>query len=177
MRYFLLASFAVSDFLCLILVNSFRIASIAEESWLYGQTMCYLNSCFFRYFYENTILHLLALSYDRYKAIVKFPLTYDGTVTSPKMLLVLFIWLIPISQYIGPFVGYVIFLYNPEVYFCENGWLLRSDVLETRKVFFTVVTLLNGPFVVILFLNSVGLQDSEKADKCNGARCATWKSR
>ena len=82
---------AVSDFLCLILVNSFRIASIAEESWLYGQTMCHLNSCFHRYFYVNTILHLLAVSYDRYKAIVKSPLTYDGTVTSPKMLLVLLI--------------------------------------------------------------------------------------
>ena len=37
------------------------------------------------------------------------------------------------------------------MYFCENGWVLRSDVPETRKVFFTVVTLL-GPFVVILFL-------------------------
>ena len=152
MSYFLLASLAVSDFLCLILVNSFRIASIAEESWLYGQTMCHLNSCFHRYFYVNTILHLLAVSYDRYKAIVKSPLTYDGTVTSPKMLLVLLIWLMPIPLSIGPFLGYGMFVYNPEVYFCENGWLLRSDVPETRKVFFTVVTLL-GPFVIILFLN------------------------
>ena len=152
MSYFLLASLAVSDFLCLILVNSFRIASIAEESWLYGQTMCHLNSCFHRYFYVNTILHLLAVSYDRYKAIVKSPLTYDGTVTSPKMLLALLIWLIPIPLSIGPFLGYGMFVYNPEVYFCENGWVLRSDVPKTRKVFFTVVTLL-GPFVVILFLN------------------------
>ncbi|CAH3116475.1 unnamed protein product [Porites lobata] len=152
MSYFLLASLAVSDFLCLILVNSFRIASIAEESWLYGQTMCHLNSCFHRYFYVNTILHLLAVSYDRYKAIVKSPLTYDGTVTSPKMLLVLLIWLMPIPLSIGPFLGYGMFVYNPEVYFCENGWVLRRDVLKTRKVFFTVITLL-GPFVVILFLN------------------------
>ena len=58
----------------------------------------------------------------------------------------------PIPLSIGPFLGYGMFVYNPEVYFCENGWLLRSDVPETRKVFFTVVTLL-GPFVVILFLN------------------------
>ena len=152
MSYFLLASLAVSDFLCLILVNSFRIASIAEETWLYGQTMCHLNSCFHRYFYVNTTLNLLAVSYDRYKAIVKSPLTYDGTVTSPKMLLALLIWLIPIPLSIGPFLGYGMFVYNPEVYFCENGWVLRSDVPKTRKVFFTVVTLL-GPFVVILFLN------------------------
>ena len=150
MRYFLLASLAVSDFLCLILVNSFGIASIAE-SWLYGQTMCRLNSCFYQYFYVNTILHLLAVTYDRYKAIFKFPFTYDGTVTSPKMSLVLLKWLIPIPLSIGPFLGYGMFVYNPEVYFCENGWVLRSGVPETRKVFFTVVTLF-GPFVVILFL-------------------------
>ena len=98
LRYFLLANPAVSDFLCLILVNSFRIASIAEESWLYGQTMCHLNSCFHRYFYVNTILHLLAVSYDRYKAIVNSPLTYDDTMTSPKMLLVLLIWLTPTQR-------------------------------------------------------------------------------
>lgn len=152
MGYFLLASLSVSDFLCLILVNSFRIGSIAEETWLYGQAMCHLNSCFHRYFYVNTTLHLLAVSYDRYKAIVKSPLTYDGTMTSLKMLLVLIIWLIPIPLSIGPFLGYGMFVYNPEVYFCENGWLLRSDVPETRKVFFTVVTIL-GPFVIIMFLN------------------------
>lgn len=153
MSYFLLASLAVSDFLCLILVNSFRIASIAEETWLFGQTMCHLNSCFLRYFYVNTILHLLAVSYDRYMAIVKSLLTYDGTVmASLKMLLVLLTWLIPIPLYIGPFLGYGIFVYNPDVCFCENGWVLRSDVPETRKVFFTLVTLL-GPFVVNLFLN------------------------
>ena len=98
MRYFLLASPALSDFLCLILVNSFRIANIAEESWLYGQTMCHLNSCFHRYFYVNTTLHLLAVSYDRYKAIVKSPLTYDDTMTSPKILLVLLIWLTPTQR-------------------------------------------------------------------------------
>ena len=42
MRYILLASLALSDFLLLILVNSFLIESIAQENWLYGQTMCNL---------------------------------------------------------------------------------------------------------------------------------------
>ena len=81
MRYILLASLALSDFLLLVLVNSFRIKSIAQEHWLYGQTMCYLNPFFVRYFYINTVLHLLAVSYDRYLAIVKSPLTYHGTIT------------------------------------------------------------------------------------------------
>ena len=60
----------------MVLVNSLRIKSIAQEKWLYGQTMCYLNPFFVRYFYINTVLHLVAVSYDRYLAIVKSPLTY-----------------------------------------------------------------------------------------------------
>ena len=77
MRYVLLASLAISDLLFLILVNSFRIASIAQERWLYGDKMCYLNAFLSRYFYINTVLHLMAVSYDRYDSIVKSPLTYN----------------------------------------------------------------------------------------------------
>ena len=96
MRYILLASLALSDFLLLILVNSFLIESIAQENWLYGQTMCNLNSSFARYFYINTILHLVAVSYDRYLAIVKSPLTYDGIVTKTRMMFLALIWIIPV---------------------------------------------------------------------------------
>ena len=61
MRYILLVSLAVSDFLFLILVNSFRIASIAHMA--IGETMCQLNPFFAGYFYLNTVFHLVAVSY------------------------------------------------------------------------------------------------------------------
>ena len=93
-RYILLASLALSDLLLLVLVNSFRIESIAQEHWLYGQTMCYLNPFFVRYFYINTVLHLVAVSYDRYLAIVKSPLTYDGTITKTRVAFLSLIWII-----------------------------------------------------------------------------------
>ena len=96
MRYVLLASLALSDFLLLILVNSFRIKSIAQEHWLYGQTMCYLNPFFVRYFYINTVLHLVAVSYNRYLAIVKSPLTYDGAITKTRVAFIAVIWIIPV---------------------------------------------------------------------------------
>ena len=62
--YILLASLAMSDFLLLILVNSFRMASIAQERWLYGETMCLPNPFFARYFYLNTVFHPVAVSYE-----------------------------------------------------------------------------------------------------------------
>ena len=82
MRYVLLASLAGSDILFLILGNSPSIASTAHERWLYGETMCKLHYLVLRYFYLNTVLHLIAVSYERYSAIVKSPLTYDSSIST-----------------------------------------------------------------------------------------------
>ena len=121
MRYVLLASLALSDFLLLILVNSFRIKSIAQEHWLYGQTMCYLNPFFVRYFYINTVLHLVAVSYNRYLAIVKSPLTYDGAITKTRVVFIALIWIIPVIPVsISLFQGWGKYAYNPELIICRT---------------------------------------------------------
>ena len=124
-RYILLASLAVSDFLFLILVNSFRIASIAKERWLYGETMCHLNAFFARYCYVNTLLHLIAVSCERYNAIVKSTLTHHGAITKSRILFMALVSIIPIPLSIGPFFGFLgKYDYNPEVFFCEQGWAM-----------------------------------------------------
>ena len=153
MRYILLASLAVSDLLFLILVNSFRIGSIANERWLYGETMCHLNAFFARYFYVNTLLHLIAVSCERYNAIVKSPLTHHGTITKSRVLFMALIWIIPIPLSIGPFFGFSgKYDYNPEVFFCDQGWTMQSNSSK-RKAIFIVVSSLVIPFVTIVFLN------------------------
>ncbi|XP_078384254.1 octopamine receptor beta-1R-like [Oculina patagonica] len=152
MRYILLASLAASDFLLLVLGNSFRIASIAQERWLYGQTMCYLNPFFVRYFYFNTVLHLIAVSYERYSAIVKSPMTYDGTITKSRVVLMICIWVAPIPLSIGPFVGMGQFVYNPEVFSCEQGWAVHSDFVARNTAFLAILTLV-VPLLITVFLN------------------------
>ncbi|XP_078350644.1 octopamine receptor beta-1R-like [Oculina patagonica] len=152
MRYVLLASLAGSDFLFLILTNSFRIASIAQERWLYGQTMCYLNPFFARYFYLNTILHLIAVSYERYSAIVKSPLTYDGTITKSRVVQIALIWVVPIPFCIGPFLGWGNYVYNPELFYCEQGWSVQSGAIAGKIVFLALISFV-APFLVIVFLN------------------------
>ena len=155
MRYIFLASLAVSDLLFLILVNSFRIASIAQERWLYGETMCYLNHCFLRYFYFNTVLHLLAVSYERYCAIVKSPLTYDGTITKSKVAFITLIWIIPIPLAISPFLGsWGNYVYNPKLFFCEQRWSVQISSASVRLVSFLFASSSSVvPFVVVIFLN------------------------
>ena len=153
MRYILLASLAASDFLCLILVNSFRIASIAQEKWLYGQTICDLNAFFGRYFYHNTILHLIAISYERYSAIVKSPLTYDGTITKSRVVFMVLIWIAPIPHCIGPFLGHFgKYVYNPELFICEQGWSVQDARMAANKIVVPII-FLALPILVIGFLN------------------------
>ena len=147
MRYILLASLALSDILLLVLVNSFRIESIAQEHWLYGQTMCHLNVFFMRYFYINTILHLVAVSYDRYLAIVRSPLTYYGNITKTRVAFMALIWIIPIPFSIGPFLGWGKYVYNPEVFYCEH-----SETNRGKRGILPIVTL-TVPFLYIVFLN------------------------
>ena len=153
MRYILLASLAVSDFLYLVFFNSFRMASIAKEVWLYGETMCYLNPCFARYFYFNTVLHLVALSYERYHLFVKSPLTYDGKITKCRMVFIVLIWIIPIPFAIAPFIGWGKYVYNPEVFSCEQAWSIGQTASMRRRSMLFFITLFVVPFLVIAFLN------------------------
>ena len=152
MRYVLLASLAVSDFLWLALVNTFRTASILEERWLFGETMCYLNPCLSRYLHINTVLHLVVVSYDRYQAIVRSPLTYSGAVTCNRVALIVLIWIIPIPLSIGPFLDWGKYVYNPEVFYCEQGWSEQSASSRWNMLFFSISTFV-GPFLVIILLN------------------------
>ena len=154
MRYIYLASLAVSDALCLILVNSPRITSTAIERWPFGETLCYLNPFFGRCLYLNTLLHLIAVSYERYKAIVKSPLTYNGKITKCRVLSLVLIWLIPVPFSVGPLLGWgeLLYTYNPEVFVCEHRWSVNNT---TSKIFISIfaVTSFLSPFLVIFFLN------------------------
>ena len=153
MRYILLASLAVSDFFYLGFLNSFRMVSIAQERWLYGETVCYLSACLARLFYFNTVLHLVALSYERYHAFVKSPLTYDGTITKCRMVFIALIWIIPIPLAIAPFIGWGKYVYNPELFFCEQAWSIGQTVSTSRRMMLFFIALFVVPFLVIAFLN------------------------
>ena len=157
MRYVALASLAVSDFLYLILVPSFRIASMVQGRWPFGEVLCYLNPNFARYFYFNTILHLIVVSYDRYRAIVKLPLTYDGTISTAKKVSMVINWIVPIPFFITPFLRGRKFHYNPLVFYCEVGlWSSPSTSENTsdgEKATIFTIFLIVLPLLIIAFLN------------------------
>lgn len=111
--------------------------------------MCLLNALFARYFFLNTVLHLIAVSYERYLAVVKSPLTYDGAITKSRVAFMALIWIVPIPICVSPFLGWGKYSYNPDLFFCEQGWSVQSgSIAAVKSLFFFVV-----PFLAIAFLN------------------------
>lgn len=98
MRHVLLASLALCDFLNVVLVILFRSISLWAEEWVFGMPWCYGSAFASRMLFFVTSLHLWAITHERYKAIVKEPLTYNGELTRRKALFaVAFLWVFPLS--------------------------------------------------------------------------------
>ena len=152
MCYILLVSLAVSDLLSLILTNTYNLDCIIQEKWLYSETMCHLLAFFSRYFYLNTVLHLVVVSYERYRAIVKEPFTYNGITTLRKGTSLALLWIIPIPFCMGPFFGWGTYVYNPMLFVCEQGWSVQSGAHLKRLIFYAILGLVL-PFLVISCLN------------------------
>ena len=149
MRYVLLASLAGSDILFLILGNSPSIASTAQERWLYGETMCKLHYLVLRYFYLNTVLHLIAVSYERYSAIVKSPLTYNSSITRSKVVVIVLIWTVPfLVCAIAFFRQAESVFYHPKLFFCRAA--SDSPTFHASAAAFIVIAV---PTSIIFFLN------------------------
>ena len=81
MRYLFLASLAVFDFVIAALIVPFHVASKVYEKLEFSTTQCKVITLLTRALYCSTTLHLIAVSYDKYLAIVKSPLTYSQRIT------------------------------------------------------------------------------------------------
>ena len=113
--------------------------------------MCYLNPCLLRYFYFNTVFHLLAVSYERYQAIVQSPLTHDGTINKSRVVIIALAWIMPIPFSITPFLGWGKFVYNPQVFYCEQGFVQSASSRGNAVIF--AILFFFAPFLVISLLN------------------------
>ena len=155
MRYFYLASLAVSDFIFLLLVVPIRIASKLQEDLALSTAWCKANASLTRALYCSTTLHLIAVSYDRYLAIVKSPLTYNNRITKVKTLvLVCFAWILPLSTEAGPVFGIweETSAFNTRLNICDLGW----EVQSRERLMNSIVSSLTAfaiPLLVIAWLN------------------------
>jgi len=123
MRYFLLASLALSDWTAATLVASSRTMAIAAEKWIFGTTWCRGVAFIIRVLHHSTCFHLCAVSYERHDAIVRRPLTYSSRITKRRAcIVVILLWIVPATISLAPFLGLGDFVYNPDIFICEQKW-------------------------------------------------------
>ena len=147
MKSFLLASLALSDFLYATLVTSSLIVSAALKEWIFGETWCHGSAFLTRILYTNTILHLCAVSYDRYRAIVKDHLSYDGRITPKRIIVSILVhWILPTVLCLGPFLGWGSYEFIPESYMCVQRW-------DSQSTFPFLIATFVAPFLFVFVLN------------------------
>ena len=123
MRYSLLASLALSDFLFTTLVTGSRAVVFALERWVFGDTWCHGSVYIIRVLHISTVFHLCAVSYERYNAIFKNPLNYDGHITKKRAIVnVTLLWVVPAAMSLGPLIRWNGSIYDPEMFVCEQKW-------------------------------------------------------
>ena len=147
MRYFLLASLALADFLFTTLITSNRMVVTGLEKWIFGTTWCHGSAYLIRVLHISTVLHLCTISYERYDAIVRNALTYNDRVTWKRAIQnMALLWLVPAVISLGPFLGWSQYVYNPQIFACEQ----KSD---SQTTFPFLIDSFIVPLGVIVFLN------------------------
>ena len=147
MRYFLLASLALSDCIFATLVAGSRALANAAEKWMFGITWCHGAALVIRVLHLSTCFHLCAVSYERYDAIVRRPLTYSSCITKKRACLVaVLLWILPVLISFATFPVMGDFVYNPDILVCEQKWDGQTAIL------ISIVTFL-VPLGVIIILN------------------------
>ena len=155
MRYLLLASLAVSDFIIAAFILPIHVASKLYEELEFSTAKCKAITFLTRALYCSTAFHLIALSYDRYVAIVKSPLTYNQYITNAKtLLLVGFAWILPFATAAGLSFGVDHSSFNARLYHCDvcHGWDVQSRDQLTRSIVYSVATFA-VPLLIIAWLN------------------------
>lgn len=160
MRYLLLASLALSDLLMAVLVGNRAVVTAVEE-WIFGTTWCHGVAFAFRVLHLSTVFHLCAVSFERYNAIVRRPLTYSSNIKMKRSFLnMIMLWILPALISLGPFIGWGDFVYNPDIFACEQKWdgqttiplSIATFVLPLGAIFFLNYKVLK---VVLRLQNSV----------------------
>ena len=157
MRYLFLASLAVFDFVIAAMIVPFHVASKVYEKLEFSTTQCKVIMLLTRALYCSTTLHMIAVSYDRYLAIVKSPLTYSQRITKAKILLLMaFAWILPFATAAGPWftIWEDTFPFSARLYHCDicHGWDVQSRDQLMRSVFYSVAAFA-VPLLVLAWLN------------------------
>ena len=148
---YLVCSLACADLLVPLLREIYIAISGFKGEWVFGMTWCELSSMCGVLLCGASILHLSAISIERLIAI-KWPLSYDITVTPKRILILLvYIWTQSFVLSIFPALGLAEYHFSPVLAECEIDWLKNPilTVLLTVFYFFAPVVIMFVAYALI----------------------------
>ncbi|XP_039605650.1 trace amine-associated receptor 13c-like [Polypterus senegalus] len=93
----LVLSLAVADFLVGVIIMPFMLIQSVETCWYFGETVCYIYTCFLTTLTTVSVFNLVLIAIDRYFAVCD-PLLYSTRITVRiTCIAVLIIWLLTFS--------------------------------------------------------------------------------
>ena len=140
----LILSLAITDLLTPLARVIYIAVSIFSKKWIFGCFWCTLSSVLGVFLCASSILHLCAISLERFITI-KWPLQYQNWITKPRVVSVIAnIWVVSLLLSLFPYFGIVQHTFNDEILDCEISWEDNPKLAVLLAIFFFLL-----PFIIM----------------------------
>eukprot|EP00794_Sanderia_malayensis_P011431 gene11431-12624_t len=137
-------SLAVTDFLTPFVRILFVSVSMFHRRWMFGCFMCQFSSVLGVFLCSCSIMHLCAISVERFIAI-KWPFQHQQWINKSRVFLVISsIWITALLLSLFPYFGLVDLSFNFELLDCEISWTHNPKLALLLALFFFLF-----PFLVM----------------------------
>ena len=146
-------SLGITDLLAPFVRIFFVAVSILRCEWIFGCIWCELSSVLGVFLCASSILHLCAISIERF-IVIRWPLRQHILITKKRVVLVLInIWIISLFVSLFPYFGIVKMTFNAELLDCEIYWMESPEMAVLLAcVFFFLPFLLMSITYYFIFL-------------------------
>ena len=138
-------SLAVTDLLTPLARVIFTAIAMFSKQWIFGCFWCQLSSVLGMFLCASSILHLCAISIERFVTI-KWPLQYQNWITKPRVITVIAnIWIASLLLSLFPYFGIARHTFNGEILDCEISWETNPKLAVLLTIFFFLL-----PFLIMI---------------------------
>lgn len=140
----LILSLAITDLLTPLTRVIYVAISTLKGVWIFGCSWCTLSSVLGIFLCGSSILHLCAISVERFITI-KWPLEYKNIITKSRVIVVITnIWIASLVFSLFPYFGIVHHTFNADILDCELSLEEKPKLAVLLAVFFFLL-----PFTII----------------------------
>ncbi|XP_052245683.1 galanin receptor type 1-like [Dreissena polymorpha] len=149
-NYFVI-NLAISDFAFVVIVVPFTATLYVLPEWVFGEGMCKVTMYMIYVTLHATCLTLMAMTIDRYCAIVYAVQSRNWRTTTASMFVCLLVWLVSFVISL-PFAIYFRTTVQPDNFvYCEDIWPEPKEIYNKASMAMVVMTTYVIPLTVIIY--------------------------